>query len=89
MALASGGTLWACGANGYGQLGNGTTTYSRSLVQVGTGFATVATGDYHTAAVKTDGTLWTWGFNRFGQLGNGTTTTSLSSPTIQTLLSTV
>jgi alpha-tubulin suppressor-like RCC1 family protein len=38
---------------------------------------TVATGDSHTVAVKTDGTLWAWGFNGSGQLGDGTTTNRL------------
>ncbi len=33
----------------------------------------VATGTYHTLAIKTDGTLWAWGLNNFGQLGDGTT----------------
>ena len=42
-------------------------------VQVGSGFAWVAAGGYHTAAVKTDGTLWAWGYNASGQLGDGTT----------------
>ncbi len=30
---------------------------------------TVAIGDHHFAAVRTDGTVWTWGLNRSGQLG--------------------
>jgi alpha-tubulin suppressor-like RCC1 family protein len=33
----------------------------------------VATGQFHTAAIRTDGTLWTWGGNANGQLGSGTT----------------
>ena len=67
------GTLWAWGYNGYGQLGDGTTSQQNSPVQVGTGFASVAAGDCHTLAVKTDGTLWAWGVNAYGQLGDGTT----------------
>ena len=52
-----------------------------SPVQVGTAtdWASVAAGDYHTVAVKTDGTLWAWGDNGYGQLGDGTTTNH-SSP---------
>jgi alpha-tubulin suppressor-like RCC1 family protein len=37
------------------------------------GFAQVALGEYHAAAVKSDGTLWTWGWNQDGQLGVGDT----------------
>ena len=36
----------------------------------------IATGGYHTLALKSDGTVWTWGYNNYGQLGNGTTTSS-------------
>jgi len=34
----------------------------------------VATGQYHTLAVKMDGTVMAWGRNNYGQLGDGTTT---------------
>ena len=33
----------------------------------------VATGSYHTAALRGDSTLWTWGNNLKGQLGDGST----------------
>lgn len=33
----------------------------------------VATGDQHVCAVKTDGTVWCWGNNASGQLGDQTT----------------
>jgi hypothetical protein len=80
-AIKTDGTLWAWGYNGYGQLGNGTTTSYSSPIQVGslTNWKQVAKGDYFGAAIKTDGTLWSWGFNNKGQLGNGTITT-YSSP---------
>ena len=35
------------------------------------GIKTMATGYYHTVALKKDGTLWAWGHNEFGQLGLG------------------
>jgi alpha-tubulin suppressor-like RCC1 family protein len=74
VAVKTDGTLWAWGGNGYGQLGDGTTTPRPSPVQVGSGFASVAAGSDHTVAVKTDGTLWAWGNNQHGELGDGTTT---------------
>ena len=37
------------------------------------GATRLATGYYHTIALKSDGTLWAWGWNEYGQLGDGTT----------------
>lgn len=37
-------------------------------------WASIATGDSHSVALKTDGSLWVWGWNRYGQLGDGTCT---------------
>ncbi len=70
------GTLWACGANGNGTLGNGSTTKIDIITQVGTvkTWKAVCDGGDHTVGIRTDGTLWTWGFNSSGQLGDGTTT---------------
>lgn len=77
------GTLWSCGYNNpYGNAGNGTSAANfSSPVQVGsqTNWKSVATGTYHSLALKTDGTLWAWGFNGTGQLGNNTRT-NYSSP---------
>ncbi|MCM8816517.1 MAG: hypothetical protein NC913_03270 [Candidatus Omnitrophica bacterium] len=74
-------TLWAWGANNYGQLGNNLTTNSNLPLQVhgemNRGFLTnvksVACGPEHTLALLEDGTVWAWGRNHQGQLGNGTT----------------
>jgi YD repeat-containing protein len=76
VAVKTDGTLWAWGYNGFGELGDGTTTQRVTPVQVGTDtrWASVAAGQWHTVAVKTDGTLWAWGNNSYGQLGDGTTT---------------
>ena len=79
-------TLWACGENSSGQLGDNTTTRRSSPVQTvagGTNWKQVATKWDHAAAIKTDGTLWTWGYNGTGQLGDNTTVNK-SSP-IQTV----
>jgi len=81
------GGLWVCGYNGYGELGDSTITNKSSPVQTiagGTNWKQVATGYYHTAAIKTDGTLWTCGYNGTGQLGDSTTVTGRSSP-VQTI----
>ena len=74
MFVKTDGTLWATGWNGYGQLGDGTTTERNIFEQVATGVASVSAGGEHTLLVKTDGTLWATGQNNDGQLGDGTTT---------------
>ena len=74
------GTVWACGANYSGQIGNGTSggVYAR-LVQVSdiAGVTHVAVGGGHTVALKSDGTVWAWGDSYYRQLGDGTNITRL------------
>lgn len=79
-AIKTDGTLWAWGYNGYGHLGDGTTTNRSSPVQIGAGtnWSKVSAGYVNTYAIKTDGTLWAWGYNPYGQVGDGTTATRLS-----------
>ncbi|RMF96847.1 MAG: hypothetical protein D6734_03150, partial [Candidatus Schekmanbacteria bacterium] len=80
VALKEDGTVWAWGANGDGQLGDGTTTDRLNPVQVidaqGNALSDVlaiSAGYLHTVALKSDGTVWAWGANGDGQLGDGTT----------------
>ena len=85
-AIKTDGTLWLWGLNWYGRIGDNTRTQRNSPVQTvsgGTNWKMVASGYYHTAAIKTDGTLWTWGYNNNGQLGDNTRTHK-SSP-VQTV----
>ena len=85
-ATKTDGTLWAWGANTYGNLGDNTTIHRSSPVQViggATNWKSAVCGTYHTVAIKTDGTLWCWGLNSSGQLGINNTT-NISSP-VQTI----
>ena len=84
IALASDGTVYTWGFNQYGQLGNNTTTNSRSPIAVQTAgtplagktIVQIAAGADHSLALDSDGALYAWGSNAYGQLGNGTTTNS-------------
>lgn len=73
IALRSDGTVWACGNNNYGQLGNGTRTDSLTPVQVSglSDITAIACGGWHSIALKEDGTVWAWGYSFYGQLGIG------------------
>ena len=79
--LKGDGTVWATGSNGFGQLGDGTTTLSSSNpVQVLDGSGNPLSGvvgisaGSHTVYLKGDGTVWAVGSNTYGQLGNETIT---------------
>jgi alpha-tubulin suppressor-like RCC1 family protein len=76
LALRSDGTVWSWGANGSGQLGDGSSAMRTSPASVPglPATAAVAAGAEHSLALGQDGTLWSWGRNNNGQLGDGTTT---------------
>ena len=77
-------TVWCWGDNANGQLG---TTPPPTRLGPGPGEGrrwagrcpawSVAAGESHSCAVKSDGTVWCWGRNDKGQLGDNSTASSL------------
>lgn len=90
-AVRAAGQVWCWGANGAGQLGDGSTSPRATPVAVITAAGAplddvraVATGDTHTCAVQRDGDVYCWGANASGQLGNGSVSagpTAVATPT--------
>jgi alpha-tubulin suppressor-like RCC1 family protein len=77
LAVGSDGNVYAWGNNGYGQLGNNSTTDSDVPVPVplpaGVKFTQVSAGYLHSLGLATNGNIYAWGDNSTGQLGNSST----------------
>lgn len=74
------GSLWMCGSNYHGTLGNGESGQESNQltpIKVMDDVTAVSASNGMTAAIRSDGTLWTWGNNASGALGNGTQESSL------------
>ena len=78
LVVKSDHSLWACGINDRGQLGNGTTKGSAEYIKIMDNVSKAEAGENFAFAVKQDGTLWAWGANDRGQLGDGTAIDRLS-----------
>ena len=78
LVVKSDHSLWACGINDRGQLGNGTTQGSAEYIKIMDDVSKAEAGENFAFAVKQDGTLWAWGANDRGQLGDGTAIDRLS-----------
>jgi alpha-tubulin suppressor-like RCC1 family protein len=81
LALGSDGKAYGWGANGTGQLGDGTTTHRLTPVALdmsgvlsGTTVTAIEAGLVGGLAIGSDGRAYAWGDNSYGQLGDGTTT---------------
>lgn len=76
--LTAAGEAWCWGANGAGQLGDGTTTTRATPVRAAPGltFSSLAAGGSTTCGVTAAGQGYCWGRGDAGQLGNGAMTSS-------------
>ena len=79
LALTSDGQLHSWGTNTFGELGNGTTTFSHtpglvdtSGLLAGKAIAQIQAGGSTGLVRTTDGKLYMWGMGYGGQFGNGT-----------------
>lgn len=75
LFLKADGTVWSCGNNQNGELGDGTTINKLSPVQLPSlsNIIAISAGGAHSLFLKNDGTVWACGNNQAGQLGDGTT----------------
>jgi alpha-tubulin suppressor-like RCC1 family protein len=76
-ATQTNGTLWCWGYNGYGEVGDGTTTDAHAR-RPRSGRPRRGrrsrSARYHACGTQTDGSVWCWGNNAYGQVGDGATT---------------
>lgn len=84
-ALSSNGSVRAWGANGSGQVGDGTSGTDRLVpTQVSgltSGVTQIAAGYITGYALLSTGSLKAWGWNAYGQIGDGTSGTDRLVPT--------
>jgi alpha-tubulin suppressor-like RCC1 family protein len=87
LFLKSDGTVWGCGLNNMGQLGDINNNMITSPVQITSlsGIIAIAAGGRHSLFLKNDGTVWSLGDNFYGQLGDGTFTNRTSPVQITSL----
>ncbi len=73
LFLRNDGSLFSCGYNYSGQLGDGTTTDRSTPILMMNDVIDMAAGGNHVLVLKKDQTLWSCGSNSSGQLGDGST----------------
>lgn len=85
IGLTASGVLYAWGYNGFGRLGDNTTSSRLSPVTVVGGLTSwnqISAGFRHSMGVTNAGIAYGWGYNGQGQLGDNTTSSRLSPVTV-------
>jgi alpha-tubulin suppressor-like RCC1 family protein len=78
LILRSDGSVWSCGLNNVGQLGDGTSGAGASravptqVVGLPVNIVQVLASAQSSYALAADGQVYAWGRNQYGNLGNGT-----------------
>lgn len=87
LALDGFGRVWAWGYNGYGQLGDSTTTDRLAPVRVvfpeDVVVIAIAAGGSTSLAIDSTGQVWGWGYNRFGQTGQAPAAGDINAKQVQ------
>ncbi|HXE95337.1 MAG TPA: chitobiase/beta-hexosaminidase C-terminal domain-containing protein, partial [Dongiaceae bacterium] len=98
IALQADGSLWAWGANRYGNVPLQVMDQNNQITQrpadssphstpvridFDNDWSVIAAGGSHSLAIKSNGTLWTWGRCNAGQLGIGVTDNSAHAVPVQ------
>jgi len=78
------GETYCWGGNGFGQLGDGTTTNRNipTLVSGGLLFTRLSAGAFHTCGLTAAGVAYCWGRNSSGQLGDNSQTPPRTAPVL-------
>lgn len=82
LMLRSDGTVWGCGSNSVGQIGDGTSGAANNRLLpaqvqgLPANISQVIASSASSYALTTDGLVYAWGRNQYANLGQGTTSTS-------------
>lgn len=88
LILRSDGSVWACGLNTVGQIGDGASgapanRYAPVQVQgLPSNIVQVLGSAASSYALTASGQVWAWGGNQYGNLGNGTASTAAPIPAL-------
>lgn len=82
LALDNGGTLWAWGANTYGEVGVGSNTAVTEPAAVLTCAEVICAGGGFSLAAKAGSCIWAWGDNTYRQIAGGENIWSYNFPHI-------
>lgn len=85
IALRSDGSVWTCGNNSVGQIGDGTSgnlnhrVLPTQVQGLPSNVIQVMAASATSYALTSDGSVYAWGRNQYGNLGNGTSSTSTAA----------